>query len=108
MAVVETIEVNQFHKRAADLGSQLMQGLRDVLAGVEGVTNIRGKGLMVGIELDRPCGELVQQALEQGLVLNVTAGNVIRLLPPLIIEREEIDLIVGTVGRLVSQFLRAA
>jgi acetylornithine/N-succinyldiaminopimelate aminotransferase len=108
LAVVETIEGNNLCEHAAKLGSHLIQALRDGLAGCEGITDIRGKGLMVGIELDRPCRELVQRALEQGLVLNVTAGDVVRLLPPLIIQREEVDMIVDIVGRLVREFSAAA
>ncbi|HEX2241791.1 MAG TPA: aminotransferase class III-fold pyridoxal phosphate-dependent enzyme, partial [Gammaproteobacteria bacterium] len=72
----------------------------------KGVTEIRGKGLMVGIELEHPCGELVRGALAQGLVMNVTAGNVIRLLPPLVIERGEIDMIVNVVEHIVREFLQ--
>ena len=60
-------------------------------AGVAGVTEIRGQGLMIGIELDRPCGELVGRAAEAGLMINVTADNVVRLLPPLIMTADEAD-----------------
>jgi acetylornithine/N-succinyldiaminopimelate aminotransferase len=79
--------------------------LRQALDSVEGVVEIQGRGLMVGIKLDRPCAGIVHQALEQGLIINVTAGNVIRLLPPLIIERAEIDMIVAIMARLAHEFL---
>jgi acetylornithine/N-succinyldiaminopimelate aminotransferase len=105
LAVIETIERDKSYERAAELGDYLIGGLRRQFDGVKGVTEIRGRGLMIGIELDRPCCKLVQQALQRGLALNVTANNVIRLLPPLIIERKEIDTIADTVGYLVREFL---
>ena len=66
---------------------------------------IRGQGLMIGIELDHACGELVQQALERGLLINVTVDNVIRLLPPLVFKREEAELLLATLVPLVTEFL---
>ena len=68
---------------------------------------IRGRGLMIGIELERPCGELVKAALDAGLLINVTHDNVIRLLPPLVITRSDADLIVERLAPLVSAFLAA-
>ena len=70
-----------------------------------GVRDIRGRGLMLGIELDRPCAELVGQALEAGLLINVTAERVIRLLPPLILERDQVELLVDQLARLIAAFL---
>jgi len=67
---------------------------------------IRGMGLMIGIELDRPCGELVRQALAAGLLINVTYDTVIRMLPPLILTAEEAELIVERLAPLISAFLR--
>ncbi|MGH8503280.1 MAG: acetylornithine transaminase [Gammaproteobacteria bacterium] len=104
LAVIETIERERLYEQAAAMGEYLISSLRERLLGLERVTGLRGKGLMVGIELNRPCRELVAQALAQGLVINVTAGNVIRLLPPLIIERGEIDIIVDTLARLVRDW----
>jgi acetylornithine aminotransferase len=69
------------------------------------VKQIRGIGMMFGIELAQPCAELVQMALERGLLINVTASSVIRLLPPLVINAEEADQIVNIVCELVEQFL---
>jgi acetylornithine/N-succinyldiaminopimelate aminotransferase len=105
LAVLETIEREQLCERAADSGEYLIAGLRERLDGVGGVTDIRGKGLMIGIELDRPCRELIGRALSERLVINVTADNVVRLLPPLIIERDELDMIVDVVARLTREFL---
>ncbi|MGI8738466.1 MAG: aspartate aminotransferase family protein [Gammaproteobacteria bacterium] len=104
LAVIETIEQDELCERAAATGEYLLTSLRERTHGLEGVIDIRGKGLMVGIELVSPCRVLVARALEQGLVINVTAGNVIRLLPPLIIERGEIDFIAGTLARLIQDF----
>ena len=72
---------------------------RDALAGVQGVVEIRGMGLMIGIELDRPCGELVGAALEAGLLINVTADKVIRLLPPLVFSDAEARAAASTCSR---------
>jgi acetylornithine aminotransferase len=105
LAVVETLEQEHLAERAARLGTDLLRILRADLLPVNGVREVRGKGLMLGIELDRPCGELVGQALEQRLLINVTAERVIRLLPPLIINDAEAEQIANTVVQLVKQFL---
>ncbi len=91
---------------AAAQGERIVNGLQRKLAGVNGVVQIRGKGLMIGIELDRPCGELVRQALAAGLLINVTHDTVIRMLPPLILSAEEAELIVERLAPLISTFLR--
>jgi acetylornithine/N-succinyldiaminopimelate aminotransferase len=106
-AVVETIAGDELCARAAALGERIQTALREGLGGIAGVVEIRGKGLMIGIELDRPCGDLVKQALERFLLINVTAERVIRLLPPLILKDGEADQIAATVTELVKQFLAA-
>jgi acetylornithine aminotransferase len=68
------------------------------------VKNIRGQGLMIGIELDRPCADLVNQARAQGLLINVTAGSVIRLLPPLILNQQQAEKISSTVIDIITRF----
>ena len=78
---------------------------RQQLDGVAGVSAVRGLGLMLGIELDRPCAALVGRALEQGLLINVTAERVIRLLPPLILSDKQAGIIVDQVSTLVREFL---
>jgi len=93
--------------RAARTGERIMTGIRSAFEGNPGVVEVRGQGLMIGIELDRPCDALVGKALEAGLVLNVTAANVIRLLPPLIFEDEHADQLVETLVPLVTDHLRA-
>ncbi len=105
LSVLETIETEQLVARAAVLGQRMQESFKDRLLDLHGVTEIRGAGLMIGIELDRPCGELVTQALQKGLLINVTADSVIRLLPPLIISDSEADQIVDTVSQLVTDFL---
>jgi acetylornithine/N-succinyldiaminopimelate aminotransferase len=104
-AVLETLEVDGLADRAARLGDYLLTGFRQALARQPGVRALRGLGLMIGIELDRPCAELVGQALEAGLLINVTADCVIRLLPPLILETDQADLLVDQLARLILGFL---
>ena len=105
LAVLETIESDQLCQRATELGDYLMNALREKLAKYDAIKEIRGLGLMIGIELDRPCGELVSKALDQGLLINVTADQVVRLLPPLIIDRQQSDELVSTLTGLIGDFL---
>jgi acetylornithine/N-succinyldiaminopimelate aminotransferase len=107
LAVLETIEREALVERAAQLGLRMKAGFDSALAGMTGVVQIRAKGLMIGIELDRVCGELTTQALAQGLLINVTAEKIIRLLPPLIISDAEADQIVSGVCALIKSFLTA-
>ena len=105
LAVLDTLQAEDLPARAAELGARMQQAFREHLEGMAGVRDIRGLGLMLGIELDRPCGELVGRALEAGLLINVTAERVVRLLPPLILTDEEADLVVDRVGTLIRDFL---
>ena len=107
-AVLEAIERQGLVDKAARVGEYLSSGFRTSLADVKGVREVRGRGLMLGIELDRPCGVLVERALESGLLINVTAECVIRLLPPLIIEQAEADLLLETLSQLIRDFLDKA
>jgi acetylornithine aminotransferase len=91
-------------ERASRLGEAIRAGFRDALAGVPGVADVRGLGLMIGIELDRPCGELVKQALAAGLLINVTADRVIRLLPPLVFTDADARALVDTLAPLIRRF----
>jgi acetylornithine/N-succinyldiaminopimelate aminotransferase len=104
LAVLRTIEQQQLLERAAAMGQTLLAKIRTELAAHPGVLAIRGKGLMIGIELDRPCAELVPQALAEKLLINVTAETTVRLLPPLILEQEAADLLVETLVPLIVQF----
>jgi acetylornithine aminotransferase len=105
LATLAVMEDEGLVDRAARMGELLRAGFRDALAGVAGVVAIRGQGLMIGIELDRPCGDLVKHALAAGLLINVTAERVIRLLPPLVIREAEAKLVVERLAPLVRQFL---
>ena len=101
-AVLDVFESEQIVSRAAYMGQYLRDKLASALQGVNGVKEIRGQGLMIGIELEVDCAELVGQALEEGLLINVTAGSVVRLLPPLILSEEEADQISEVLGRLIK------
>ena len=105
IAVLEAMEQEQCVANAERLGVYLLAGFSRTLADLDGIKDIRGKGLMIGIELERPCSELVSKALEQGLLINVTAERVIRLLPPLILTDKQADIIVEQVSELVHEFL---
>jgi len=105
LAVVETIEQEHLCERAAALGSRILDRLVQQIAGVKGVREIRGKGLMLAIELDRPCREIMTRALERGLLVNVTADTVVRLLPPLILSDAEADQLVDGLCPVIREFL---
>lgn len=110
-AGVETLRIMEEEKlleNAATVGAALKNGLARGFAGVKGVTEIRGQGLMLGIELDRPCGELLGRAAQAGLMLSVTADKVIRLVPPLILTADEAAQIVAILVPLVKTFLAEA
>lgn len=88
-------------------GTQIREGLAEALDGVAGVTDIRGDGLMIGVELDRPCGELVGMALEAGVLINVTAERVVRLLPPLTFTDADAKSLIAALAPLIRKFLSA-
>ena len=83
----------------------MLTAFRERLGGHAGVREVRGHGLMLGIVLEQPCAELVKEALAAGLLINVTADRVVRLLPPLIMSDAEADAIVDRVSALIEQFL---
>jgi len=105
LATLDIIETENLMANAAAMGDFIRDGLRARLAGVAGVREIRGRGLLIGIELDFPCGDLVTQALAAGLLINVTDDNVVRLLPPLTIKRDEAELLVEMLAPLIADFL---
>ncbi len=102
--VIDTLLDDNLIARAATLGNFLLEGFKQALADCPQVTDIRGKGLLLGIELNRPCDALVEQAKQRGLIINVTAGNTVRLLPPLIISDADAQTIVDTVADLIKAF----
>jgi acetylornithine/N-succinyldiaminopimelate aminotransferase len=104
--VIDTIKSENLQTNASKMGDYILSAFKDKLDQLDGVSEIRGLGLMIGIELDtaylkQDCTELVKLALQQHLLINVTAGNVIRLLPPLILDQQQADTIVNTVSKLV-------
>jgi acetylornithine aminotransferase len=101
-AVLDTLINEDLFNRAATLGERILTGLTEALAGNNAVTDIRGKGLMIAVELAAPCGELVGSALASGLLLNVTRDNVVRLLPPLTMTDEEADELIAGVAKVVN------
>ncbi len=105
LAVLDVMQEEALCEQAARQGELLLRRLNERLGDLPGVRAVRGRGLMIGVELDRPAGELVTTALERGLILNVTAERVIRLLPPLIIHDAEVETIADTVSDLVREFL---
>ena len=105
LTVLDTIEQEQLLDNATSCGQLFLDLFQEGLRNVSAVKNIRSKGLMIAIELDRPCGQLVSDALNAGLLINVTAGNTIRLLPPLIISREDTAEIAQRLIPLIKTFL---
>jgi len=103
--VVNTIVENSLIQRAKEVGLQMVAEFELALDDQAFVKDIRGLGMMIGIELDRPCGELVKMALDAGMIINVTADSVIRLLPPLIISDAEAEQIVQKVIQLIFDFI---
>jgi len=107
-AGIETLRIMEedgLLANAAAMGALLKAGFEREFEGLPGVKDIRGAGLMIGIELDRPCGELLGRACDAGLLISVTAERVIRLLPPLIVTADECAQIVAMLAPLVRQFL---
>jgi len=105
LTTLQVIEEEGLLERARVLGERMLGGFRQELAGLSGITEIRGAGLMLGIELDRPCNELVAQALEAGLLINVTYDNIVRMLPPLVISDDQADQIVSMLSPLIRNVL---
>ncbi len=104
LKVVELIESGDICQRAVIVGNIIMQGLTDALEGVEHVKDIRGCGCMIGVELTIPCKSLYTEALKHGLVINVTADSVIRLLPPMIMTDQEAQQVVSILAPLIKDF----
>ncbi len=105
LAVLDALESEHLLDNAHAVGGHLKARLAQELAGLPGVAEVRGRGLMLGIELTRPCGVLALRALEAGLLINVTRDRVVRLLPPLVLSRAEADQVVDILAPLIRQFL---
>ena len=104
-AVCQTLSEQDLWDTAGTLGHRIIHALHRAIGDLGGVVEVRGRGLMIGIELDRPCSDLVARALERGLLINVTAERVVRLLPPLVFTEQQADQLVDTLGQLIREFL---
>ncbi len=105
LAVLNFLKQNRMDLRAAELGKRMLDGFRKNLANQKGIIQVRGLGLMIGIELEQNCSDLVLAGLRHNILINVTADKVVRLLPPLIISDDEADQIVATVTALIREFI---
>lgn len=105
LEVINILETKKIDKHAAELGSYFLENFRKSLEGVQGIIDIRGKGLMMAIELEKNCPDLVEKALNNKLLINVTSGNVIRLLPPLIMTKLEADQVVSILTNTLKKYL---
>lgn len=104
-ATLDIIEAGDLLNKAVERGDFIRAELSRRLSGNPGIVDIRGIGLMIGVELDRPCAELVQRASDRGLLINVTADRVVRLLPPLILSEAEAAELVNIVSGVIADFL---
>lgn len=107
LTTLHVIERDRLIDNAIEIGQLIRDELAVALADTKGVVEIRGRGLMIGIELDRPCSELVTRGLSEGLLINVTAEKVVRLLPPLTFNAEEARELVVRLSSLIRLFLTA-
>jgi len=105
LTVLDTIESDHVLDNVNSLTTEIVEGFKQALSEQEGIKSIRASGFMFGIELTIPCTELVQMALEKGILINVTADKIIRLLPPLVITSDEAKTMVSLVSELVIEFL---
>ena len=104
LTTIDTIEQDGLMANAERVGALIRQLMAEALAGLKDVVEIRGQGLMIGIELDRPCGELVGKALAAGLLINVTADKVVRFLPPLVFSENDARELVDRITPLIREF----
>jgi acetylornithine aminotransferase len=105
VTTLDTVQEEGLLENAVKVGDAIRGGLAAALDGVAGVVEVRGMGMMIGVELDRPCGEIVKTALARGLVTNVTADNVIRILPSLVMNDVEGRQVVERLAPIVKEFL---
>jgi len=106
LAVLDTMQTHNFIPAIAAKGAALIEAFKASLSDLPGVVDVRGKGYMIGIQLDRPCGALVGIALDAGLLINVTRGDTIRLLPTFVMSEQQSELLVTKLTQLVTEFLK--
>jgi acetylornithine/N-succinyldiaminopimelate aminotransferase len=105
LASIKVIEEEGLVEKSSELGAYFMEKVHDEGIGLYSnpvVKEIRGKGLMIGIELTKPCGEVVDKAIERGILINCTSDTVIRLVPPLVISKEEIDRVIAVLCEIIK------
>jgi len=107
LATLKVIEEEDLLRNSLELGDFMRMMFKAQLADLPDIRQIRGQGLMIGIELSRPCGDLVKEALRQGLLINVTSDRVVRLLPPLVMQRSEAEQVVNILSDIIRKFLLA-
>ena len=107
LATLQAIEQEGLCKNAEKIGDLIRLGFEAEFKNTTGVTTVRNAGLMIGIELDRPCGDLVKMALSAKLLINVTADNVVRLLPPLVMNESEAKELVQRLAVVIKTFLNS-
>lgn len=105
LATLKEIESKKLSDQAKRLGDILLKGLKEKLQGMPAVKDVRGQGLMIGIELDRACRDILNLALEKRILFNITNDKVIRLLPPLILEEKELKMILQLIPELIQEFV---
>lgn len=105
LAVIETLEYHNYIDLVAKQGAELLAAFKTALANTPGVVDIRGKGYMIGIQLDRPCGDLVKMALSDKLLINVTRGDTVRLLPTFVMTHAQSEQLVNGLTKLIKAFL---
>ena len=105
LATLQAIDEEKLLDKGTQTGEWIRSELRAQLNGVSGVIDIRGLGMMMGIELDRPCGDIVKRALAQGMLVNVTGDKVVRLLPPLIFTQAQAQQLVSALVPIIKEFL---
>lgn len=107
IATLSIVEQDQLMAHAEQLGQFFRRGFADALKDVSGFVALHGQGLMIGVELNKPCGELVKLALDKGLLINVTADSVVRLLPPLVMTQDEAQQLLDILCPLIKDFLQS-
>jgi acetylornithine/N-succinyldiaminopimelate aminotransferase len=105
VATLDTVREEQLLDNAAKVGGIISRGLADALGGAKGVSEVRSMGMMIGVEFDEPCGELVKAGLDAGLIINVTADKVVRIMPPLVMSEAEGAEVVRRFVPLAKAFL---
>jgi acetylornithine aminotransferase len=107
LTTLNIVEQDQLLAHATSLSQFIRDGFNTALQDVKGYQEVRGAGLMIGVELDKPCADLVKLALARGLLINVTADNVVRLLPALVMSQDEAQQLLDILCPLIKEFLQS-